>query len=496
MGKINYATPAEIEEVFVDARKAFDSWSQKSIKERLYYMKEIRELLVGKMDYIINKISYDTGKVRTEALMSDLLPVLELIKYYEKNAEKILGERSKKTPIYYWRNRAYLQYSPLGVIAVISPWNYPLQLALIPTLTAVIAGNAVVLKPSELTPLVGELIREFLLETSLPENVVQIVQGEKKEVEKIIEEGPDKIFFTGSTATGKKIMKKAADKMIPVQLELGGKDPMIVTADANFERAVQAAVYGAFSNSGQLCVSIERLYIQEKIYDDFVEEVKEKTLKLRFEGEYDAELGPIIHPELIGMIKKQVKDALKKGAELLTELKEEGNYLHPILLKDTDHKMLVMQEESFGPILPMMKYKSIEEAVALANDCRYGLNASVWSENLNKAKDIASRLETGNCYINDVVKNIGNPHLPFGGIKDSGYGKYHGEAGLKNFSHEKAVMVNKSRFSREVNWFPYSHRKYQTVKYMIKSLFSGDSYLQKIKYLLKIIPYLWSGEDD
>lgn len=438
------------------------------------------------MDYIIKKIADDTEKVDTEIIMSDILPVLELISYYKKNAADILKKKNVSNSFLFYNNKSYIEYNPMGIISIISPWNYPLQLALIPTITALIAGNIVILKPSELTPIVADLIEEIFENAELPWKLVYIIRGEKEAVQKIIDLRPEKIFFTGSTETGKEIMKQASEQLIPLQLELGGKDPMIVFDDADLERAANAAIYGAFANSGQLCVSIERLYVKENVYEQFLWLLKEKVEKIRIGQGYSADIGPLINKEIFNKIEVQLDEALNRGAELLTEYDKKNDYLSPQIIKNVKNDMLIMQEESFGPVLPVMSFKSERDVVALANDNKYGLNSSIWTQDNQKAKRIASKLMVGNCYINNVIINIGNPHLPFGGIKDSGFGKYHGEKGLINFSFEKSVMIKKGNSDSEINWFPYSKKKFDMVYNLLELLHKKENIFKKLKRILKL----------
>ncbi len=486
IAEYNIASDKEIKDKMSLAKKCFNENKDKKITSRLDYLQKIRAVITSDFSNIVKDIVADTAKVDVEALMTDILPTLDLIKYYEKNAASILKRDKRKTPLFLFNNKSYLEYMPLGVVLIIAPWNFPLQLALVPAITALAAGNTVVIKPSEVTPLVGEIIKEIVKKAQLPEGMLQIVQGGGEVGQKLIAQQPDKIFFTGSVATGKKIMGQAAKNLIPVELELGGKDAMIVCEDCNFERAVEAAVYGAFANTGQLCVSVERLYVAEEIYQKFVEAVVERTKELRVGSGKDSDLGAMTYSGQIDIIKKQLVDAQDKGAKVLTEIKEEGQFFHPVVLTDVSHKMKVMTEESFGPLLPIMPVKDISQAIEYANDSPYGLNASVWSGNQAQAEDIAQQLETGNVYINDVVKNIGNPHLPFGGVKDSGIGRYHGPEGLYSFSNLKSVMINKNK-AKELNWFPYSEKLYDLLAEIIKINYGTESIFKKIKRLVKIL---------
>lgn len=489
LSEYDLADEKEIKEKMTLAKDTFQQRKNEMIAKRIKYLKEIRKVLVNDFTAIVEDIVVDTGKVDVEALMTDILPTLDLIKYYENNTAAILNRDKRKTPLFLFNNKSYVEYMPLGVVLVIAPWNFPLQLSLVPAITALAAGNTVIIKPSEVTPLVGEVLESIIKKARLPKGMLQVVQGGAEVGQKLINQQPDKIFFTGSVATGRKIMGQAAKNLIPVELELGGKDAMIVCKDCNFERAVEAAVYGAFANTGQLCVSVERLYVAEEIYQDFVQAVVERTKELRVGSGKNSDLGAMTYPGQIEIIKEQLTDAQNKGAEILTEIKEEGQFFHPVVLTDVSHEMKVMTEESFGPLLPIMPVKNISQAIEYANDSSYGLNASVWSGNQAQAEDIARQLETGNVYINDVVKNIGNPHLPFGGVKNSGIGRYHGPEGLYSFSESKSVMVNKNK-AKELNWFPYSEELYGLLSEIIKINYGTESLFKKAKRFVKLLPTL------
>lgn len=417
--------------------------------------------------------------------MADVLPTLDIIKYYEEQGEGILSREERKNPQSFLNHDAYLEYKPLGTVLVISPWNYPLQLAMVPVITALAAGNTVVLKPSEVTPLTGELIQEIIDRAGLPEGTFQLVQGGGKIGQELIEAGPDKVFFTGSVETGKKVMEIAGRNLIPVDMELGGKDPMIVFEDADLDRAVEGAVYGAFANAGQLCVSVERLYVESPLYEEFTRRVANRAEELELGSGRDDDVGPMIYPKQVDVVEEHLEDARKKGANILTETKKEDLFFYPQVLTDVNHDMKIMTEETFGPVLPIMPFEGEKEAVELANDTRYGLNSSVWTEDREKAERVVSKLNVGNSYINDTVKNIGNPHLPFGGAKESGMGYYHGPEGLKRFTQQTSVMVNKNE-GKDPNWFPYTEEMYETVEKLIDTLYGEVGVVEKAKNFLSL----------
>jgi acyl-CoA reductase-like NAD-dependent aldehyde dehydrogenase len=460
-------------------------------------VKALREHLVKHAEAISRELSDYTGKVYLEALMSEVFTVVDALRYYEKHAPTILKTRSVKTPLLFFGNRSYVEYKPLGVVAVISPWNFPFQLSLIPMISALIAGNCVLLKPSEVTPCVGELIERVFRDAGFPSHVVQVMHGGRNVGSTLIESRPDKIFFTGSVATGKKIMAAAAERLIPVELELGGKDPMIVFSDSDLERAANAAVWGAFTNAGQVCMSVERVYVERSVYDEFVRKVRAKTEALRLGVDY----GSMTFPPQVELVQAHLEDALSKGAQIEcggSPLREGTLYFAPTVLTSVHHFMRVMREESFGPLLPIMPFDSENEAIELANDSDYGLNASVFSLDLVKARRVASQLISGNVCINEVIASMANPHLPFGGVKQSGMGRYHAEVGLQTFCHQTSVMASKGKKWREINWYPYTQEQQDAMFALVRLLYGAKRNIgwKAVRPLVRQLVGLYRKESD
>ncbi len=484
-GSVKVSTDQEIEKKFFLARTSLKEWKNLDIADRCFFLKEFRKTVLNNLDDILHTLKSDTGKPDVEILMAEIMTTLDFIKYYENNSEKILKKEKRRTPIEFSKNYSYVEYQPYGVVSVISPWNYPFQISLIPSITALVAGNTVILKTSEITPLTGKKIEELIDKAGFPQNVFQVVHGGGEVGEKIIENKPDKIFFTGGVETGKEVMKKASENLIDVELELGGKDPFIVFEDADLDRAVKGVVYGSLANSGQICVSSERVYVERSIKKRFIEKLLEEVKKVDIGDSKTSEMGPMIREEQIELIKNQVDDAVFKGAEMLTEFEHQGNFLKPIVLDQVTNEMDVMRKETFGPVIPVMGFEGVQEAVELANDSVYGLNSSVWTEDVEKGKKIASMLETGNCYINDVVKNIGNPYTPFGGVKKSGIGRYHGPEGLMSFVEPKSVMVNRNK-DDELNWFPYTEKLYNSIESMLDIKHGDSGIIEKAKKLFRM----------
>ncbi|MBN2494089.1 MAG: aldehyde dehydrogenase family protein [Deltaproteobacteria bacterium] len=466
--------PEEVEAAVSRARQAFAAWSARPVEQRLATLMKLQvEILARGEDYAA-RISQDTGKPLVDSLLTELMSIPLFLSHYRKLAPKVLRRRKVATPLYFPGKKSYIEYFPMGVVGVISPWNFPFQLSMVPVISALIAGNTVVLKPSELTPISGEIARELFGLLDLPAGTVEVIQGDGRTGAALCRAEVDKIFFTGSVATGRKVMAAAADKPIPVELELGGKDAMIVCADANLLRAAKGAVWGGLLNCGQVCTSVERIFVESAVFERFVELLEQELAAVRVGGPDErADMGPLVFAGQLETVERHVREARAAGARVVAggeRLDRPGQFYAPTLLLDVTPEMSVYREETFGPVLPLIRVDSVDEAIRLANAHSFGLTASVWTADRARGLSIASRLECGQVMVNDVLSSVGNPALPFGGVKSSGFGRYHGPDGLLTFVHTKAIMVSGDKAASEPFWFPYE-KKYadmlETFRFML-----------------------------
>ena len=442
-GEVKTASIEAVQTAVEEMRQSSAIWSSKPLKERIRILRKFQTLLIDKRDQITNVLSQDCGKSRQDGLL-ELLVTVDMLAQYCSQAPKWLKRKRVFSGLYLFK-QCFVEYRPYGVVAVIAPWNFPLTLALPPVLAALLAGNTVVLKPSEVTAATGVLIEQLF--QSLPELApfVRVVHGDGKVGAALTHAGPDYIFVTGSTPTGKKILQAASEYLIPVTLELGGKDAMIVLDDADIDAAARWGAWGAFFNCGQACMAVERVYVVESKYEEFLRRSVAYTneLKTGFSSEFDSPyfMGPVTDPRQTEIIDRHLEDALSKGARVLTGGKAQGDFYNPMVLVDVDHSMQIMQEETFGPVMPIMKVKDELEAIELANDNAFGLGASVWSRDVTHAKRVADQVQAASIILNDSIAQFGIPMLPFGGIKDSGFGRTHGQEGLMQFTRPFSYAV-------------------------------------------------------
>jgi succinate-semialdehyde dehydrogenase/glutarate-semialdehyde dehydrogenase len=449
-GEVKMTSPESVQNAVQEMRQSFPLWSGKSVRERIRILRKFQTLLIDRREEITTILNQDCGKSRQDGLI-ELFVTVDMLAQYCARAPKWLKKKRVSSGLYLFK-QCFVEYRPYGVVAVIAPWNYPLVLALPPVLAALLAGNTVVLKPSEVTAATGVLIERLIQAVPELAPFVRVVHGDGKVGAALTQAKPDYIFVTGSTPTGKKVLQAASEHLIPVALELGGKDAMLVLEDADLEAAARWGVWGAFFNTGQTCMAIERVYVVESKYDEFVRRAIDyaNEFKTGYTQEADGpySMGPVTDPRQVQVIERHLEEALAKGARVVTGGKEQGMFYNPMIMVDVDHSMRIMQEETFGPVMPIMKVKDEAEAIKLANDNRFGLGASVWSQNIAHAKQVADQVQAASVIINDSIAQFGIPMLPFGGIKDSGFGRTHGQEGLMQFTRPYSYAVG----SAPVKW--------------------------------------------
>lgn len=448
-------------EAVAAARAAAPAWAGLGFRERAEVLLRARDVLAKEADEIARLIATEQGKPVAEALSAEVFPGLECLRHLALHAEAVLqGEPLPSEVPLFAHKEARLVYEPYGVVLAITPWNYPLFLALGAVATALAAGNAVVLKPAPATTLVGLRIAEIFRKAGLPDGVLSVLALDDRLAPQLVEDPRlGKIVFIGSIGTGRKVMAGAATNLTPVLLELGGKDAAVVCRDADVPRAARGIVWGAFMNTGQTCVSVERVYVEAPVAEDFVAAVVEETKRLRTGDPLlpDTDVGPMTLERQRAVVEEHVQDALARGARLLLGGKRPpgpGCFYPPTVLTNVDHGMRVLREETFGPVLPIMLVKDLDAAIALANDSPYGLTASGWTRSRRTAERLQRELHAGVVTINDCVSSIGEPTAPYGGMGQSGIGRSHGAVGLKEMVQSKYVTWDASRRS-PVWWYPY-----------------------------------------
>ncbi len=509
ISEFSATNPEDIPESLEKARFSFETWSGLTLKTRLELFRKAYRQFYLYQDEVARLISQESGKPLAEAYSSEIMPVLDCFKYYLKNIHAHLKSHrvGSINPLFRLR-KGFVKYEPLGVIAVISPWNFPFLLAMQHIIPAILAGNAVIHKPSEFTTLTGLKIREIFDRAYLPKNVLSIVTGLSDVGQALIKTKFDKIMFTGSTEIGKIVYKAAADNLVPVNMELGGSDPMIVLEDANIERAVNAALWGAFSNAGQACLSVERLFIHQSILELFCEKLvlKARELSAKAEHEPDINMSCLINERQFEKIRSYIEDASMKGATVLIggkPLKDFGDlYFEPTVLTDVNSNMEVVKNEIFGPVITAMPFISEEEAIFLANDSAFGLSASVWTQDLKKGVKIANQLHTGSVIVNDLQIHIAQMEAPYTGVKASGIGISHGPWGVMEVVRPKYVntdrpfaqsvlkIFSKDWVNNNIWWYKYSERLVNDLK-TFNDFLHGDSLLRKIKAIPATIKALF-----
>jgi acyl-CoA reductase-like NAD-dependent aldehyde dehydrogenase len=470
-------TPAEVAAIASRARAAQPAWEALGFEGRGRVLRRAQRWLVDHADRVIETVVAETGKTYEDAQNVEVAYVASAFGFWARRAPRYLAEERVRSaaPAVLGR-RLVARYRPFGVVGVIGPWNYPLNTSIGDCIPALAAGNAVLLKPSELTPLSSLLMAEGLRACGLPEDALQVVTGAGETGAAVID-AADMIMFTGSTATGRRVMERASRTLTPVSLELGGKDPMLVLADADLERAANAAVYYGLQNGGQACISVERVYVEAAVHDDFVARVAGKVRGLRQGapgGPGSVDVGAITSPPQAGVIARHVDAARDAGAHVLTggvQRAGAGRFYAPTVLVDVDHSMAAMTEETFGPTLPIMRVADAEEGIRLANDSPYGLAASVWTRDTRRGERVARRLESGVVCVNDAQVNYFALALPMGGWKASGLGSRHGADGIRKYCRRQSLLVTRLALRREPFMFPYRAGTTRLLRGLVRLLY-------------------------
>ncbi len=486
LGEVRTSTREEVHAAIARARKAQAAWGILPIEERCERLYRLRDALVDRAEEIVDIVSRECGKPRPDCLSHEVMVTVDLLTYYCKNAQRILAPHDIGLHLLKHK-KSSVHLAPRGVVGIISPWNFPFVIPMGDVVAALVAGNAVVLKPSEVTPLTIAKAKEIFDATGLPEDLLGVVYGRGETGQALIDGGIQKLVFTGGVETGKRVAAACGANLVPCVMELGGKAPLIACADCDVERTARAIVFGGFVNAGQVCISVERVYAHTDVHDQLVARVRDLTGELRQgdpQGESPVDVGAIIFPKQIEVAERHIADAVAKGARVISGGKRregEGQFFEPTVLSGCDHSMTVMTEEIFGPIVAIQRVWSEDEAVRLANDSHLGLNAYVFTKNRDKGKRLAQRIEAGSVVVNDVLVNYAAAEAPFGGIKQSGFGRVHGDDALRDMCDPRHVFTARvPEPSADPLWFPYTTKAYKWQLRAMRALFSRASIVKRI----------------
>ena len=481
LGEVPIMAPDEVREAVQRARDAQRAWAELPLKERCRRVKRFANVVMDRADEVIDLLVKEAGKTRQEALVHEVVVVADLVNYFAKRAPKILED--EKIPLHLVKNRAsYLHYVPRGVVGVIGPWNFPFSIPISEVIMALIAGNGVVLKPSEMTPLIALKAKELHEAAGLPADLFQVVTGYGETGAALLDSGIQFCVFTGSVATGRKVAAACGERLIPCTLELGGKAPAIVCADADLERTAQAIVWGGFANSGQICCSVERVYAHEAVHDELLARVVELASELR-QGDAEREqvdVGAMTWSRQVEHVDSLVRAAVEAGAKVEVGGARgdgPGQFFRPTVLSGVRQDMDVMRKEIFGPVVPVMRVRSEGEAIELANDSHLGLLAYVFTRDRDKGRRIAEEIEAGTVLVNDVLASYGYPETPWGGVKESGIGRTHSAIGLRDMCEIRHINYDRFAGKRELWWYPYTEAGYRrfvkAARFLLKPKFRG-----------------------
>ena len=482
VGSVPVTKPGNVEKVAQEVERIQKGWALVPLPERLRIMRNAVQVLIRRRDEIAMVITRENGKTISESAAAEVTDAISNTDWVARYGARYLSPERipDPVPLLLPTKRHWVTFEPLGVVGIISPWNWPFMIPFAEVAHALAAGNGVLLKPSELTPLCGDEIAKVFAEAGLPDGVLRVIHGYGDTGAALCEAGPvRKIFFTGSTTTGRKVMETAAKHMKPVVLELGGKDPAVVLADADIDRTAEGILWNALGNCGQTCAGVERVYVDRRIHDRFVDRLVEEARRVRpgDPKDPDTQIGPLNNDMQYGKVLEQLDDAVEKGAKVEVGGPEEcaglpHRYVAPTVLTGVDHSMRVMREETFGPLLPVMAFDDEREAVQLANDSDYGLGASVWTRDLRRGRMLADRIEAGMVWVNDHAYSHGFPQTPWGGVKGSGSGGVtHSKFGLYEMVDKKLVADDRGLVP-DPWWYPYSSMKAEGFIRVMDALYS------------------------
>lgn len=497
IGMTEVNTVADLNDAVAGARKVQPAWEAAGYRERRRHLLLVRDYIVTNAELLADIISRDTGKTKIDALSTEVMSAAMAVSYYAAHAEKILRrKRLSGGSLLTFNKRSYVDRVPMGVVGIISPWNYPFAIPIHEVAMALITGNAVILKVASQTLLVGKAIQDAVAAGNFPPGIFTLINLPGTVAGKgFLESDINKLFFTGSVAVGKQLMAKAAERLIPVSLELGGNDAMIVCRDANVHRAVNGALWAGISNAGQSCAAVERIYVEDPLYEAFVALLKEKMhgLKQGPDQNCDFDVGAMTTKEQMKKVQDQLRDARSKGGKIFENPPSNGAnltgmFISPTIVEDATDDMMLMKEEIFGPVLGVARVKDVDEAVRKANASRLGLTASVWSRNKKKARSIAARLEVGSVMINDHLMSHGLAETPWGGFKESGIGRTHGYLGLEEMTQPRVVIDDiLPGMQKNMWWYPHNRRVFDGLLGGLHVLYS-KSLTKRLAGVFKLVP--------